>query len=110
MSASLELFTLMSDPSLAANVSTDQVPALLAQLVAEQSKLAALQGALVLRLLEPDTNGGGGEGECAMLTVEHAAAQANLSRAYFYDHADRLPFVRRIGRRVLVHEAGFRRW
>jgi excisionase family DNA binding protein len=110
MTEPLELAQLVDNPALAVDVPADRVPLLLIQLVAEQAKLGALEGALALRLLTASGAPGPGESPAAMLSVDEAAKRAKLSSAYFYEHADRLPFVRRIGRRVLVHEVAFQRW
>src|SRR5882724_2990897 len=41
-----------------------------------------------------------------LLTVEQAAARLNLSKDYLYRHSRRLPFARRIGRKLLFSSNG----
>ncbi|HLK13155.1 MAG TPA: helix-turn-helix domain-containing protein [Candidatus Binatia bacterium] len=45
-----------------------------------------------------------------MLTVEEAAARIGMSKDWLYRHKAKLPFARRIGRKVLFDEAGLTRW
>jgi hypothetical protein len=45
-----------------------------------------------------------------LLPISAAAKRLSLSRAYLYENADRLPFTRRIGRRLLFSAAGIERY
>jgi excisionase family DNA binding protein len=45
-----------------------------------------------------------------LMTVADAARRCALSPRYIYAHADRLPFIKRTGRKVLVSEARLARW
>jgi len=45
-----------------------------------------------------------------LVTVDEAAERCALSARYIYAHADRLPFVVRVGRKVRCSEARLARW
>ncbi len=82
-------------------VDTETVPR--AQIPAFLAQLAAVQAALVARLLEPTP-------VTTKQTVDWAAQQSGLSSDYFYKNADTLPFIQRKGRRVVVDVTGFEKW
>ena len=88
-----------------AEIAPDQIPAAIAQLAAAQSTLAARMmtaAAQPRRQEEEETN---------WLSVEEAAAKVGRSPRWFYRNAKRLPFLKRLSRKVLlVSEAGMRRW
>lgn len=88
-----------------AEVAPDQIPAAIAQLAAAQSTLAArlmTAAAQPRREVEEGTN---------WLSVEDAAAKVGRSPRWFYRNAKRLPFLKRLSRKVLlVSEAGMMRW
>jgi hypothetical protein len=80
----------------------ERIPVALAQ-------LAAAQSALLARLLEetaeptPETEN--------YVTVEQAAKRWHRSPRWFYRNAKRLPFCKRLSRKVLlVGEKGMERW
>lgn len=45
-----------------------------------------------------------------LVTVAEAATRCAVSTRYIYAHADRLPFIVRVGRKVLVSEGRLARW
>jgi hypothetical protein len=99
---------IVAEPERAAQVSVEQIPALLAQ-------LASVQVVLLSRLaLLP--NGNPSQGPVATpedryLTADEAAAILRRSRRWLYRHKKNLPFVRCISRKVILFsEAGLRRW
>ena len=88
-----DLVTLLADPARAAEVPTDAIPALLAQLAAERARLSALESALAARLAEAvGTNGPPAD---QLLTVEEAAAKLGTTRDWLRRHPH-LPFVVRL--------------
>ena len=88
-----DLVTLLADPARAAEVPTDAIPALLAQLAAEQARLSALESALAARLAA--TVGTNGPPADQLLTVEEAAAKLGSTRDWLRRHPN-LPFVVRL--------------
>src|SRR5437762_5914220 len=88
-----DLVTLLADPARAAEVPTDAIPALLAQLAAEQARLSALESALAARLAE--AAGTDGPHADQLLTVEEAAAKLGTTRDWLRRHPH-LPFVVRL--------------
>jgi len=44
------------------------------------------------------------------LSAHEAAVRLGVSKSYLYRHASRLPFARKIGRRVLFSANGLERW
>lgn len=89
----------LPSPTELASVPQAELPGLLAH-------LAALQAAIAARLASPETRVSGGNG----LTVKEAAKRLGVSPEYIYKHKDRLPFVRRHGRRVVCMDTGIDRW
>ncbi len=86
-----------------AEVKPDQIPAALAQLAAAQSILTAR-----LLIAQPAARQ---DEETNWLSVEEAAAKVGRSPRWFYRNAKRLPFLKRLSRKVLlVSEAGMMRW
>jgi len=91
--AASDLATLLADPARTAEVPADAIPALLAQLAAEQARLSALESALAARLAEAaGTNGPPAD---QLLTVEEAAAKLGTTRDWLRRHPH-LPFVVRL--------------
>ncbi|HSY79339.1 MAG TPA: hypothetical protein VK884_07010 [Verrucomicrobiae bacterium] len=88
-----------------AEVKPDQIPAALAQLAAAQSTLTArllIEAAQAAARQDEETN---------WLSVEQAAAKVGRSPRWFYRNAKRLPFIKRLSRKVLlVSESGMMRW
>jgi hypothetical protein len=87
-----------------ADVPREQIPIVLGQ-------LAAAQSALLARLLEqPPEERPQPEPE-NYLSVEEAAKRWHRSPRWFYRHAKRLTFCKRLSRKVLlVGEKGMERW
>lgn len=88
-----------------ADVPSDELPALLAVLAGCLARTSA-------RLLRPDslrapvTSSGNDENLC----VEEASRRLGVSPDWLYRHHRRLPFTRRIGRRLLFSARGLERW
>src|SRR5438046_1748383 len=89
----LTLAALLADPARAAEVPTNTIPALLAQLAAEQARLSAIESALAARLAAVATTNGPPADR--LLTVEEAAAKLGTTRDWLRRHAH-LPFVVRL--------------
>jgi hypothetical protein len=86
-------------------IPVDQIPAVLAQLAAFQTTLAA-------RLMVPALPQAKAENDKPdrMLTVDEAAVLLRRSRQWIYRHSH-LPFVKRISRKsLLCSETGVKRW
>lgn len=82
----------------------EHLPALLASLSAMLSVVAA-------RLLSGPSGPESPMRECdENLSVQEAARRLGVSKDYLYRHARRLPFARRIGRRLLFSAQGLERW
>ncbi len=74
--------------------------------------LSAMAGTAAARMLGKET-AGGRSAEAVPdenLSIEEAARRLGVSKDYLYRHAKRLPFTRRIGRRVLFSARGLERW
>lgn len=90
---------LLNDPGRVAEISPEQVPAMLGQ-------LEELRALLLARLLTVPANGNApapgapAEGD-RLLTVEEAAHKLGASKDYLYRHAKALPFTVRISPRQL---------
>ena len=100
-----DLERLVADPARVADVGVDGIPALLCQ-------LRALQTALAARLVASASPREPAEPAEAdrLLTVEEAAPILGVTPRWLYGH-QRLPFVRKLSRKALrVSEAGLRRW
>jgi hypothetical protein len=96
--------SLLSDPSLAANLEPADIAAVLTQ-------LAGLQSALAARLLENGRHQEPAVAPDKMLTLEQAAALIHQTPEWIRRHAKRLPFVKRISRKkFLVSEQALNRW
>ena len=102
-----DLNELIRHPDRACRIPLEVIPALLAQLAAVQSVLAALLADAPVKSgvrpfnPEPDT----------LLTADQAAKILNVTPRWLYRHAKRLPFTRRLSRKVLrFSKAGLLRW
>ena len=84
------LGTLIANPVRAADVPTDAIPALLAQVAAEQARLSALETALAARLAQAAPTNGPHQDQ--LLTIEEAAPKLGTTRDWLRRHPD-LPFV-----------------
>ena len=104
------LSALLVDPDRLDQLGGASLRALLTQVAAEQTRLAALQMAIAARL-QTVTNGDGGVVADEGLGVEEAARRLGVSRTWLYRHAPTLPFTRRLGTRTLRFSAeGIRRY
>jgi hypothetical protein len=77
---------------------------------ADRAALAGLLAAVSARLLDPPERTSAAPARDRWISAAEARQIAGLSERFIYDRAHELPFVRRAGRRVLVSEAGLRRW
>jgi len=84
-------------------------PTWIAQIPREQ--IAALIIQLSARLLEPVPATTPADESVTWLSVEQAAPKVGRSPRWFYRNAKKLPFVRRLSRKVLlISEQGMKRW
>ena len=82
----------------------EHLPALLASLSAMLSVVAA-------RMLSHPSGPESQARKCdENLSVQEAARRLGVSKDYLYRHARRLPFARRVGRRLLFSAQGLERW
>ena len=109
MAAPPTLAALLDDPARVVDVPAAEVQKLILQCSAEHHRLAALETALASRLApgERETTAIGDA-----LTVEDVARRTGMSVAWLYRaaRAGRLPFARRIGRRLVFDPTGCDRW
>jgi predicted DNA-binding transcriptional regulator AlpA len=87
-----------------------QVVTTLTQAGALQAQLAALQTALVARVLTNGINGQENAGADRLLNVTEAARLLGKSPDWLYRRASTLPFCRRIGRSVRFSAKGVERY
>jgi hypothetical protein len=98
---------IIDHPEQAQEVPTEAIPPLLAQLAAAQSALAARL--LCSRTIEADQQSL--QEKDSLLTAEQAAILLNVTPRWLYRHAKRLPFARKLSRKVLrFSEIGLRKW
>jgi excisionase family DNA binding protein len=83
--------------------SAEELPALAAT-------LSSLNGMVAVRMLETSPSSAASESEDKNLSAEEAAERLGVSKYFLYRNATRLPFTRRIGRRLLFSSRGLRRW
>lgn len=89
---------------LAREIPSDSLPSLL-------GRLAEAEAIVRVRLNTVPTPAGGQKPHPdEHVAVEEAARRLGISPKYVYKHADRLPFVRRIGRRVVCSTRGLQDW
>ena len=101
---------LRSDPATVATMPAERLPALLVDVAAMQSRLAAVSNAISARLLA-DAEAASRDASEALLDVREAAIRLNVSVDWLYRHAKRLPFTRRVGgRAVRFDPAALARW
>jgi predicted DNA-binding transcriptional regulator AlpA len=96
-----------------ASMAAERLPALLVEVAALQSQLAAVSNAVSARLLADTATGGmprpGGHEH--LLDTQEAAARLGMSTDWLYRHARQLPFTRRVGRRAVKFDPeGLARW
>src|SRR5262245_6698930 len=89
-SESLDLATLVEDPSKISEVPHTSIAALLAQ-------LGGVQVAMAARLLAVEDTPSGDD---SLLTVDQAATRLGVSPDWLYRRTRKLPFVVRVGRHV----------
>jgi excisionase family DNA binding protein len=82
----------------------EEIPAVLAQLAAAQSMLAARLLA-ERHVVHADSSEAG-----KLLTVEEAAQRTGISQDWLYRHSRNLPFAVRVGRFLRFSESGLERW
>jgi predicted DNA-binding transcriptional regulator AlpA len=102
---------LIAHPERTADVPTDRIPGLLAQIAAEQSALAALQTALAARLVTAPDSGTRPEAGDRLLTAADVATALGVTVRWVQRRARRLPFARKLSEHAIRYsEAGLRRW
>jgi excisionase family DNA binding protein len=88
-------------------ISAEKIPAVLSQLAAAQSMLAA-------RLLQNGSSNGthweSKAGAGKLLNVEEAAERTGMSQDWLYRHSSTLPFTVKVGRSLRFSEAGLEKW
>src|SRR5215510_10332505 len=98
----VDLAALIEDPSKLADVPTGRIPALLSQLSAVQSAMAA-------RLVSADRDDVAST-EDALLTVAQAADRLGVSKDWLFRRSRTLPFVVRLGRHLRFSNRGIDRY
>jgi hypothetical protein len=78
-------------PSTASQVSTHQIPALVAELASEQATLSALQGVLTARLLASHDHAETTKSADRLLTAEQVATTLGVTKRWVERRARRLP-------------------
>jgi predicted DNA-binding transcriptional regulator AlpA len=102
---------LVTNPSMASEVPTHRIPALVAELASEQATLSALQGMLTARLLASQDTPVTAESADRLLTAEQVAAILGVTKRWVERRARRLPFARRLSAHAVRYsESGLRRW
>ena len=99
----IDLLDLVKDPSRAAQVDRDHLPALLTQ-------FSAVQGAMAARLVATSQEPTDRDASDTLLTVEEAAARLGTSQDWLYRRTKSLPFVVRVGGRVRFSAKGIDRF
>lgn len=99
---SVDLASLVEDPGRVAAVPPARIPALLSQLSAVQSAMAA-------RLISADRDNAE-SGEDTLLTVEQAAQRLGVSKDWLFRRSRTLPFVVRLGRHLKFSSRGIDRY
>src|SRR5262249_19822028 len=100
-SESLDLTSLLEDPGKVATIPPSKIPALLSQLSAVQSAMAA-------RLVAADHEEA--TSDDALLTVEQAAQRLGVSKDWLFRRSRTLPFVVRLGRHLRFSNRGIDRY
>jgi len=95
------LLDVVKDPAQIANVDAGEIPALLAQLSAVQSSIAARLVATSKETKPSDD---------VLLDVEEAASRLDVSQDWLYRRTQKLPFVVRVGRHVRFSSNGIERF
>jgi excisionase family DNA binding protein len=96
------LAALVEDPGRVANVPSSRIPALLSQ-------LSALQSAMAARLMSADREETA-PAEDTLLTVDQAAERLGVSKDWLFRRSRSLPFVVRLGRHLRFSSRGIERY
>ena len=104
--------SLIANPSTAAEIPTQEIPALIAKLASEQATLSALQGLLTARLLAPNEHAAtASESADRLLNAEQVATILGVTKRWVQRRAPRLPFARRLSAHAVRYsESGLKRW
>jgi excisionase family DNA binding protein len=97
-----DLAALVEDPTRVATVPPSRIPALLSQ-------LSALQSAIAARLISADRDETT-PAEDTLLTVEQAAERLGVSTDWLFRRSRALPFVVRLGRHLRFSNRGIDRY
>lgn len=97
MDSRLSLSDLLSDPARIEALSREAIPQL-------RGELAHLDTLLICRLLAAGQDRGTPDDQ--LLSVEDSATRLGCSPDYLYRHHSRLPFTRRVGRKLLFSARG----
>src|SRR5438093_13327108 len=73
-------------------------------------RLAEAEAIVRQRLHNLAPSNGPGKQPDQHVSVEEAARRLGISTRFLYKHADRLPFIRRIGRRILCSSRRIHAW
>src|SRR5262245_11686410 len=95
---SIDLADLVEDPGKVAAVPPGKIPALLSQLSAVQSAMAA-------RLVSADRDDAAATAD-TLLTVDQAAERLGVSKDWLFRRSRTLPFVVRLGRHLRFSNRG----
>jgi excisionase family DNA binding protein len=98
----VNLATLVEDPAKVANVPPTRIPALLSQ-------LSALQSAIAARLIAADRDESTTAAD-TLLTVAQAAERLGVSKDWLFRRSRTLPFVVRLGRHLRFSSRGIDRY
>lgn len=100
-----KLADLVNDPTKVPVLPVEVIPSL-------RGELARLDSLLLMRLSFPQSGNGPGEPEKDnWLTAEQAAPILGVTPRWLYRRASKLPFARRLSRKVLrFSESGLRKW
>src|SRR5256714_5131385 len=98
----VDLAALVEDPARVATVPPGRIPALLSQ-------LSALQSAMAARLISADRDETASS-EDTLLTVDQAAERLGVSTDWLFRRSRTLPFVVRLGRHLKFSNRGIDRY
>jgi predicted DNA-binding transcriptional regulator AlpA len=103
------LAEIIANPQKVQDLPAESIPAVLGE-------IEHIRASLWARMMSANGNSPSHEqqkvgGEDKLLTAEEAAAILKVSSRWLYRHAKKLPFTRRLSRKVLrFSEAGLRKW
>ena len=101
------LADLLADPTRAQDLAPERAAALLAQLAALQAALAARLQVMPVAVAHAEERADTDR----LLTVQQAAEALNVTVGWMYRHAPKLPFTRKLSRRLLRFSGhGLRAW